>query len=119
MARPSDKWSGFAHPERKSEQYERMQANISSANFEYLKRRALEARARHWNLVQSISCQIDTGRFTWGFNDVVFEVAFSDGMYWLARIQYVADDPNDLEGEKTSSLGEVATMKVVAEHTDV
>jgi aminoglycoside phosphotransferase (APT) family kinase protein len=46
---------------------------------------------------------------------VVLELAFSDNVYWMARIPY---QPLD-EGDKTSMLSEIATMKIVEQHTTI
>ncbi|WEW60421.1 hypothetical protein PRK78_005907 [Emydomyces testavorans] len=116
MARPSDRWNGFAHVKRVCQQYQQMENIISSTNFKYLTERALEARNRHQDsLAQNITCRIDSECFASGFNNVIFEVAFSDGVFWIARVQH----QSNMEEEMDSILSEVATMEVVKENTNI
>lgn len=54
-------------------------------------------------------------RFTSGFNNVALELAFSDDVFWIARIPYQAFDDDD----KISLLSEIATMKVIQQNTTI
>lgn len=46
---------------------------------------------------------------------MVFEVAFSDNVYWVAKVQYAAADDSDA----VYMLSEIATMKLVQERTTI
>lgn len=116
MERPSDHWKGFAGMSSDSDKYKRIEHLFSSANFDYLRTHATETRRRHQpDLPLNLTCSIDVVRFTSGFNNVVVELAFSDNVYWVARIQHqVLND-----GDKVSMLSEIATMKIIKKHTTI
>ena len=99
-----------------SDKYERIQLLLSSANFEYLKTRGLESRRRYQSdLPPHVNCSINVTQFTSGFNNVVLELAFSDNVYWIARIPHQAID----DGDRTSMLSEIATMRLIQRHTTI
>ncbi|KAH7408755.1 hypothetical protein DE146DRAFT_733834 [Phaeosphaeria sp. MPI-PUGE-AT-0046c] len=54
-------------------------------------------------------------QFATGFNNLVLELAFSDNVYWIARIPYRTVDDNT----ETSLLSEMATMNIVRQHTSI
>ncbi|KEY74450.1 hypothetical protein S7711_04488 [Stachybotrys chartarum IBT 7711] len=116
MERPSDHWQGFAVLGSDSDKDKRIQLLLSSANFEYLKSRGVESRRRHQpDLPPHVSCSVNLAHFTSGFNNVVLELAFSDGVYWIARIPHQALD----DGDRTSMLSEIATMKIIQQYTTI
>jgi hypothetical protein len=116
MERPSDHWQGFAILSSYSDKYKQIQLLLSSANFEYLKTRGIESRRRHQpDLPPHVKCSINLAHFTSGFNNVVLELAFSDNVYWVARIPHQALD----DGDRTSMLSEIATMKIIQQHTTI
>ncbi|KAM5353573.1 hypothetical protein ACJ41O_000223 [Fusarium nematophilum] len=116
MGRPSDHWLGLAGLDPETEKYKRIQLLLSSANFEYLKTRGIESRRRHQpDLPQDVECSINLTQFTSGFNNLVLELAFSDHVYWIARIPHQALD----DGARTSMLSEIATMKMVKQKTTI
>lgn len=116
MERPSDHWQGFAGFSPDSDTYKRIKLLLSTANFEYLKTRGTESRRRHQpDLPLHVECSVSLTHFTSGFNNVVLELAFSDGIFWIARIPYrVLDDD-----ERTAMLSEIATMKLIQRHTTI
>ncbi|KAF5009190.1 hypothetical protein FDECE_4555 [Fusarium decemcellulare] len=116
MQGPSEHWEGLAGLDPESDKAKRIQHLLSSANFEYLKARGIESRRRHQlDLPDHIECSINLTQFASGFNNLVLEVAFSDNVYWIARIPHqVLDD-----GAKTSMLSEIATMKIIQKHTTI
>ncbi|KAK2736332.1 hypothetical protein FQN57_000782 [Myotisia sp. PD_48] len=118
MARPSEGWAGFGHLDPETEQYDRMQKLLSSANFDYLESRATIARSSKEKLPANVTCTIDTSCFTWGFMNVVFEAAFSDGVYWIVRIQH---DPlnADTDEENNIFMSEIETMALVRSRTTI
>ncbi|KAF7560555.1 hypothetical protein G7046_g3599 [Stylonectria norvegica] len=116
MDTPSDHWSGLSTLSAESDKYKRIQQLISSANFEYLKKRALDSRERHQpELSSHIQCAINLTQFTSGFNNLVLEIAFSDNVYWIARISHQPFN----DGDRTSMLSEIATMKMIQKHTSI
>ncbi|KAI0536545.1 kinase-like domain-containing protein [Xylaria digitata] len=116
MERPSDHWQGFGSLSPGSDKYQRIQLLLSSANFEYLKTRGRESRMRYQpDLPAHIECRVNLTHFTSGFNNVVLELAFSDHVYWIARIPHQVLD----NGDRTAMLSEIATMKVIKKHTSI
>jgi aminoglycoside phosphotransferase (APT) family kinase protein len=116
MARPGKDWSGFAGLDPDSEAYKRIKRVLSSANFTHLKKCAIDSRRRHQkDLPPDIDCSINLTQFATGFNNLVLELAFSDNVYWIARIPYRTIDENT----KTSLLSEIATMNIVRQRTSI
>lgn len=98
-----------------SDQYIRdsIQDILSSANFEYLEKRAIESRTHHQpDLPPHLECSINLTQFTYGCEHLVLELAFSDEVYWVARIPHQTI-------QRDTMLSEIATMKVVREHTTI
>ncbi|EEQ31606.1 hypothetical protein McanMca71_006093 [Microsporum canis] len=117
ILRPSYKWTGFRGLDQDSEGYKQMQKVLASADFEYLKSRAILLRAKAEILPADITCTIDTTRFACGFNNIVLEVAFSDSVYWVARIQYRRASATGFCQDVM--LSEVATMRLVRSRTPI
>ncbi|EMT60926.1 hypothetical protein NOF04DRAFT_11110 [Fusarium oxysporum II5] len=116
MERPSSSWQGFDSLKPDSEKHKRIHFLFSSANFEYLETCAIESRRKHQpGLSPDVSCSIDLNHFTSGFNNVVLEIAFSDNVFWVARIPHQTLNDND----KTSLLSEIATMRIIQQHTTI
>jgi isoamyl acetate esterase len=116
MVRPSEYWPGFTSLDPDSEKYKRIQLILSSANFEYLKKRGIDARRRYeTNLPPEVDCSINLTHFASGFDNVVVELEFSDNVYWIARIQHRTIDDNT----KTSLLSEIATMNIIRKRTSI
>jgi hypothetical protein len=116
MATTSEDWSGFAGISPESDKYKRIKLVLSSANFEHLRKCAIDSRRRHqMDLPLDINCSINLTRFATGFNNLVLELAFSDNIYWIARIPYRTIDNNT----KTSLLSEIATMNIVRQRTSI
>ncbi|KAH3948623.1 hypothetical protein HBI56_121520 [Parastagonospora nodorum] len=116
MARPSEDWSGFASLSPESDKYKRIKLVLSSANFKHLKKCAIDSRRRHqMDLPPDTDCSINLTQFATGFNNLVLELAFSDNIYWIARIPYRTIDDNT----KTSLLSEIATMKIIRQRTSI
>jgi hypothetical protein len=116
MERPSSSWQGFDSLKPVSEKYKRIQLLFSSANFGYLETCAIESRNKHQpGLSQDVSCSIDLKRFASGFNNVALKIAFSDNAFWVARIPHQTLN----ESDKTSLLSEIATIKIIQQHTAI
>lgn len=116
MQRPSSQWQGFATLNPDSDKYKRIQLLLREADIEYLQTRGIESRKRYDpELPSHVMCSVNSTQFTSGFNNVVLELAFSDDVYWIARIPYRALDVAD----RTSMLSEIATMKIIHKHTTI
>lgn len=116
MKKPSDLWKGFASMQPESDRYKRIQQLLSSANFEYLQARVMESRkAFQPDLPSDVECNINLTQFASGFNNLVLELAFSDDVFWIARIPHQVINEDD----RTSMLSEIATMKIIQKHTSV
>ncbi|KAH6634769.1 kinase-like domain-containing protein [Chaetomium sp. MPI-SDFR-AT-0129] len=99
---------------------DRIQAVLSRANFRHLEKVALAARLQDKAVTDShLSCTIDPSVFTHGFNNVVFEVTFSDYVYWIARIQHVTVDASEVQENTADLLSEITTMRVIKERTAI
>ncbi|KAH9879334.1 hypothetical protein J1614_002773 [Plenodomus biglobosus] len=116
MANPGENWPGFTGLSPESETYKRTKLVLSSANFEHLKKCAINSRRRRQiELPPDIDCNINPTQFATGFNNLVLELAFSDNIHWLARIPYRTIDGNT----QTSLLSEIATMNIVRQRTSI
>lgn len=116
-ARPSDKWHQLEDFDSDTPLYRRLKHILSTADFAYLQKRAVRAcLTQQSSLSSELACKIDSSRFAWGFNNLVLEVAFSNGSYWIARIQHTFDDA---EKQPVALLSEIATMKIVRDRTDI
>ncbi len=93
---------------------------LATANFERLQDLALAARASRDQIADpSLSCSIDTSAFAHGFVNVVMEVAFSDNVYWIARLRYQPVRESRVAEHAVDLLSEIATMKTVRDRTSI
>jgi isoamyl acetate esterase len=114
--RPSDAWTS-TWPEGE-EGYRESRACLAKLNCAYLEKIALSARkAQCQDQIDAVDleCTIDPSRFDGAALHIMLEVAFSDGTYWLARVDTFP--PN--KGDHTIMLSELATMKVIKERTSI
>jgi aminoglycoside phosphotransferase (APT) family kinase protein len=116
--RPSAGWHGFdaLQPGPLRDQIQNV---LSTADFEVLGDMALVARSQlDETLDPWLTCTIDTSSFTHGCYNLVLEVSFSDGVYWVARIPHTPlaaaarRDAVDL-------LSEMATLRTIKERTSI
>jgi hypothetical protein len=85
-------------------------------NLQELKKAALSARTRQGEAATApLDCTIDRSLFTHGTENIVWEVSFSDGVSWIAKIRYRPVGPSSRE----DMLSEIAAMKTVKERTSV
>lgn len=118
IQRPSVNWTGLDGLEPgPGSIHDRIKTVLSTINYAPLEEAALRAR-RHAdeNLQENISCSISSSSFAYGFNNVVLEVAFSDGVYWVTRVQHSLEDGQDKSEDMAS---EIATMREVKARTNV
>ncbi|OJD17343.1 hypothetical protein AJ78_02581 [Emergomyces pasteurianus Ep9510] len=116
MTRPSENWSGFTGLSPASHAHQQIKHILSSANFEHLKKRAIELRHQHqMNIPSDVDCSINVTQFAAGLNNLVLELAFSDNVYWIVRIPYHTID----DKIKTSLLSEIATMNIIRQRTSI
>ena len=93
MEIPSDHWEGFASLDLDPDRSRQIQHLMSTADFDYLKTRATESRRRlQPDLPPHVECSVNLTHFACGWNNIVLELAFSDNVYWIARIPYEALD---------------------------
>ena len=117
--RPRSFWRGFdglkPGPFR-----DQIQTVLSTANFQQLQEAALIARTRRDKTADSdLSCTIDLPSFTYGFNNVVLGVSFSDHVYWVARIQHIAVDESKARRNAANLLSEITTMRTIKDLTSI
>ncbi|KAJ4388160.1 hypothetical protein N0V93_008767 [Gnomoniopsis smithogilvyi] len=121
-SRPSNKRRGFGDEAPDSSEFF-LQINhvLTTADFNHLVSVALEARRSSETLSDIVTCVIDPSLFSYGFHHLVVEVAFSDDVFWIARIQHkpLSAALNEAETETTDFLSEVATMDIVRTQTSI
>ena len=123
----SDHWTSFKDLDRKSEHARKIDKVLDTANFGYLRTVALQTRHEEdlkSNITiasqsQRLTCAIDKSRFAVGYNNVVFEIAFSDASQWIARVRLPDDEPNETDLVETSIMSEIATIKLIASRTSI
>lgn len=100
-----------------------MRKTFESIDFEALAERASTVRARlDPNSTAQPSCQINRSKFAVGWYNIVFEVAFQDGTYWIARIRREPEIKENLgiESERIKEMeSEVYTMAYVKENSTI
>lgn len=111
--------SGFT-PEPGNRLHQQVQAVMTTTNFQKLEQEALAARRRRESPLDSgVLCVIDTSRFTFGFNNAVLKVSFSDNVDWILRIQHSVEMPSDTDGGTIDLLSEIATMEIISSKTTI
>lgn len=111
---PSTNWKGFdgLFPNL----HERFENIFSKINLEQLEQAALRARISQDKTADpGVTCTVNTSSFANGMVNLVLEIPFSDGVYWLARIQHSQADA----GTAVALLSEIAAMRVVRERTRI
>ncbi|KAH6853877.1 kinase-like domain-containing protein [Chaetomium sp. MPI-CAGE-AT-0009] len=99
---------------------DRIQTVLSTTNFRQLEKVALAARLQQDKTADpGIVCTIDPSIFTHGLNNVIFELEFSDSVYWIARIQQVSIDSSKAYENAIDLLSEIATMTTVRSRTNI
>lgn len=114
---PSANWQGFVDLESgPSSLRERLQTVLSTVDFQQLEQAALRARIEQDETSDpDMSCAVNSSSFAYGFNNIVLEISFSDGVYWVARIKHSMVDA----GITADLLSEIATMKTLKERTSI
>ncbi|KAL6854924.1 hypothetical protein ACO1O0_006060 [Amphichorda felina] len=93
---------------------------MTTTNFQKLEQEALAARRRRESpLDLGVLCVIDTSRFTFGFNNAVLKVSFSDNVDWILRIQNSVEMPSDTDSSTIDLLSEIATMEIISSKTTI
>lgn len=122
--RPSKTWEGWSGITNPNSTYSAaMRETIASINHEALAQHASNVRARlEASPGNPIPCTIDMSLFTVGWYNIVFEVAFEDGVYWIARVRREPEVEEDLgsESERTTELeSEVYTMLYIKTNSTI
>lgn len=100
--------------------HRQIHAVLASANFGYLQKVALLSRkARDGSPASGITCAIDSQSFTYGMNNLVLSVTFSDDVHWIARIHHVPVEPSHAREHAMDMLSEIATMKTLKSRTTI
>ncbi|KAM3502001.1 hypothetical protein MY10362_005148 [Beauveria mimosiformis] len=98
--------------------YQRITQVIYTANFECLQDAAVFARGVEF--AKAGTAIIDTNAFTFGMNNVVFKITFSDGITWIARICHTSKLANEnFEADRKSMLSEIATLRTLRRRTTI
>ncbi|KAI5859873.1 kinase-like domain-containing protein [Durotheca rogersii] len=99
-----------------NEIHARIHAILSTANFEHLQKAALLARNTQ---KEHVACAIDPKSFTYGMNNLVLKVAFSDGVDWIARVHHVPVNRSNSREHAIDMLSEVATLKTLKSRSSI
>ena len=117
--RPSASWQGFGDLEP-GPFLDRIKTVLSTVNFRQLEKAALLARAQHDEKKEpGLTCTVNTSLFAYGYDNLVLELAFSDHVYWIARIRHRAMGPSEARGHAMDLLSEIATIRTVRERTSI
>ncbi|OAR02951.1 hypothetical protein LLEC1_07651 [Akanthomyces lecanii] len=112
----NDHWQGLASLSPGSDKYQRVKRLLSSANFAHLNAQGLKSRRKHQpNLPSDVGCSVNVTHFMSGFNNVVFELEFSDHVQWIVRVPY----RDFAKSDRVSMLSEIATMAVIKSNTSI
>ena len=112
--RPSDAWtSTWPAGEEGYREARACLANLNCAHLEKIALATRKAQSQDPCDTVDLECTIDASRFDGTSLHIMLEVAFSDGTYWLARV----DTFPPHKGDHTIMLSELATMKVLKERT--
>ena len=120
--RLGDGWISLSEfmPEPGNHLQQQVQAVMTTTNFQKLEQEALAARRRRESPLDSgVLCVIDTSRFTFGFNNVVLKVSFSDNVDWIVRIQHSVEMPSDTDSGTIDLLSEITTMETISSKTTI
>ena len=100
-----------------------MRKTIESIDFCALAERASAVRARlDPSNTPRPRCQINQSKFAVGWYNIVFEIAFHDGTYWIARIRREPEINEDLgsDSERIKEIeSEVYTMIYIKENSAI
>ncbi|KAH8174145.1 phosphotransferase enzyme family protein [Sarocladium implicatum] len=117
--RPGTAWLGLRALEPGALR-DQIQDALTSIDLRKLEDVALKARLMQDTTVEpGTTCAIDPSVFTHGWNNIVLEVAFSDSVYWVARIQHVSVDPSEVPDNSVNLQSEIATMGIARERTTI
>ena len=85
MASVDQNWTSFQNI-LDSNHARRIQRVLQKANFTRLCSRAVELRKQEEDAPDTLTCSVDTTKFTSGMCNVVIALTFSDMIQWVARI---------------------------------
>ncbi|KAI9841604.1 MAG: hypothetical protein M1837_000511 [Sclerophora amabilis] len=117
MRKPSDGWTGLEAANDDSRLL--ISKLLSCDGFQYLKERAIATRIKlDPSTPGDLGCMLELDRFLCGMNNVVLELAFSDGLYWIARVKYRMETQKSQVDQLTFE-SEVATLRLLRERTTI
>ncbi|KND87299.1 hypothetical protein TOPH_08043 [Tolypocladium ophioglossoides CBS 100239] len=103
-----------------SETHRRIHAVLTTADFQYLQDVALRTRKiQDESTAGGITCTVDSKSYTHGRNNLVLRIAFSDDLYWIARVRYMPVEPSDAREHTMDILSEIATIKTLKNRTTI
>jgi Phosphotransferase enzyme family len=120
MQRPSAHWTTWNEKRdpKKAGLYLILIQAIGKIRFGALCDRATAVRAKT-NGGTHIPCRVDKTVYQAGWFNVVFEIEFEDGVYWIARFQLAINDfPSD-ESRVQLIRSEFYSMKYIKHHTKI
>ncbi|KAF4630865.1 hypothetical protein G7Y89_g7272 [Cudoniella acicularis] len=122
---PSKHWASFQDLEPNSPHTQSIKQLLDTANFDFLRTKALKIRASSnssANIIKNsetpLTCTIDNTKFASGTYNVVVKVAFSDSTSWVAQIRLLNDPSIDTHVE-ASMASEITTIKLVNSRINV
>ena len=125
MGKSSDHWTSLQGLDGQDLRCKKIDQIWKAANFVHICSLASQARQSNDKVhndkgsVQSFSCSIDPSKFAVGRHNVVFEIAFSDSLQWIARVRLPEYDAGETDHIETSMLSEIATLRLIASRTTV
>ncbi|KAF4461319.1 Aminoglycoside phosphotransferase [Fusarium albosuccineum] len=93
-----------------------IRAVLSTANFSHLQEAALRSRNAQG---EHVTCSINPESFTYGMNNLVLKVIFSDGIDWIARIPHAPVNATSSREHAMDMLSEIATLKTLKNRTSI
>ena len=114
---PVDQNRTSFHSIHDSDHAKRIQRVLDQTNFPRLCSRAVELRKHEEDVPDTLTCSVDTTKFTSGWCDVVIALAFSDTVQWVARIM-LSRGRRD-EDTSISLLSEISTMELIRSNTTI
>ena len=117
MAPVDQNWTSFQNI-HDGDHAKRIQRVLDKTNFPRLCSRAVELRKQEEDVPDTLTCSVDTAKFTSGWCNVVIALTFSDTAQWVARIMLSRGRRNE-EDTSISLLSEISTMKLIRRKTTI
>ena len=123
MGKPSGYWTSFEELDRQSLHCKRIDQVLKNADFAHICEMASLVRSsevyEHDDFTERFQCSIDPSKFSAGYHNVDFEIAFSDSSHWVARVRLPEDDTGENDQIETAMLSEITTLRLVTSRTTI